>query len=86
MKPNTFTVVVNSHSTAIKREWLRVPEAVQISGMCRSSIYQLITSRAVKSFSHRKPGTKRGHRLISHKSLVNYLNAAAAAAELDQQT
>jgi hypothetical protein len=60
----------------IKPEWIRIPQAMHISGMCRSVIYQLINSGAIKSFCHKKPGALTGLRLISYDSLVNYLNRA----------
>jgi hypothetical protein len=64
----------------IKPEWIRIPNAVRISGICRSAIYELINSGAIKSFSHRKRGCALGQRLISYDSLVAYLNGAYEAA------
>jgi len=60
----------------IKPEWVRVTEAVKISGLCRSSIYELIGSDKIKSFSNRARGCQRGVRLISYDSLVEYLERA----------
>lgn len=63
----------------LKPEWIRVPDAVRISGICRSAIYELINSGAIKSFSHRKRGKVLGQRLISYDSLVSYLTHACEA-------
>ena len=63
----------------IKPEWIRIPDAVRISGICRSAIYELINSGAIKSFSHRKRGKVLGQRLISYDSLVSYLTHACEA-------
>ncbi len=60
----------------LKPEWIRVPDAVRISGICRSAIYELINAGAVRSFSHKKRGAILGQRLISYDSLVDYLNRA----------
>ena len=60
----------------LKPEWIRVPDAVRISGICRSAIYELINSGAIRSFSHKKRGAVLGQRLISYDSLVDYLDRA----------
>ncbi len=60
----------------IKPEWIRIPDAVRISGICRSAIYELINSGAIRSFAHKKRGAVLGQRLISYDSLVDYLNRA----------
>lgn len=64
----------------IKPEWIRVPDAVRISGLSRSTIYELIASDAIKSFSNRQRGAQRGARLINYDSLLDYLDSAYAAA------
>jgi predicted DNA-binding transcriptional regulator AlpA len=64
------------NSSNLKIEWIRVPDAVRISGICRSAIYELIKTGAIKSFSHRKRGKILGQRLISYDSLVDYLDRA----------
>jgi len=60
----------------IKPEWIRVPEAVKVSGLSRSSIYELIASSKIKSFSNRARGSQRGSRLISYDSLLGFLEDA----------
>ena len=68
---------VNANSP--KPEWIRIPDAVRVSGICRSAIYELIGSGAIKSFSHRKRGNVLGQRLISYDSLLAYLSQAYEA-------
>ncbi|NBV85445.1 MAG: DNA-binding protein [Verrucomicrobia bacterium] len=63
----------------IKPEWVRVPEAVKVSGLSRSSIYELIASGKIKSFSNRARGSQRGIRLISYDSLLGFLEDAYLA-------
>lgn len=59
----------------IKPEWIRVPDAVHISGLSRSTIYELIASGAIKSFCKRERGAVRGMRLIFYDSLTGYLES-----------
>lgn len=50
-------------------EWSRVPEAVRRFGLGRSTIYELIRNREIKTALIRKRGNTRGIRLISTDSL-----------------
>lgn len=61
---------------SLKPEWIRVPAAVRVSGISRSSLYELIASGKIKSFSNRQRGAVRGIRLISYDSLMAYLESA----------
>ena len=60
----------------LKPEWIKVPAAVRLSGIGRSSIYELIKANRIKSFSKRKRGSQHGSRLISYDSLVDYMETA----------
>lgn len=58
--------------------YLRLPrngEKCSVSGLCRSTIYELVSgpTPAVKSKLLKQPGSKRGIRLIETASLVAYL-------------
>lgn len=70
----------------IKPEWIRVPDAVQLSGLSRSKIYELIASGAIKSFSQRQRGAQRGVRLISYDSVIDYLESAYQASSTSPAT
>jgi hypothetical protein len=50
-------------------EWLRVPEAVRRFGLSRSTLYELIRNREIKTALIRKRGNTTGIRLISTDSL-----------------
>jgi hypothetical protein len=67
----------SAHLKNIRPVWLRVPEAVRLSGLCRSSIYALISSGKIKSFTNKiHRDCQRGTRLISYDSLMSYLEQA----------
>src|SRR5262249_59746477 len=57
----------------IQPEWLRLPDAIRVSGIGRSTLYQLLNSGAIKSVALRKRGCQRGIRLISADSLRAYI-------------
>jgi hypothetical protein len=68
---------VHQFNQTLKPEWLRVPEAVRLFGLCRSSLYELITAGTIKSTALRKRGAVRGIRLISYDSLASFVENAA---------
>ena len=78
MENESSTTSERSHPD-IKPEWVRVPEAVKISGLGRSSIYELIGAGKIKTFSKRARGSRRGVRLISYDSLLEFLERAYLA-------
>jgi hypothetical protein len=61
----------------MKPEWLRVPDAIRVSGIGRSTLYDLISSGSVKSALLRKRGRQRGIRLISYDSLLAHIESFA---------
>jgi hypothetical protein len=61
----------------IKPEWLRLPDAIRVSGIGRSSLYALLSSGRLKSAVVRKRGCQRGIRLISADSLRAYIESFA---------
>ncbi len=75
----------NQTEAEVNPRWIRIRDAVRVSGICRSSIYELINSGAVKSFSHKKEGQTLGQRLISYQSLIDYLDAAYEASKKEAQ-
>jgi len=68
---------VKQINNQLRPEWLRVPEAVRVFGLCRSAIYILIAEGAIRSTALRKRGAIRGIRLISYDSLADYVERAA---------
>jgi Helix-turn-helix domain len=65
---------------ASKPEWLRIPEAVRIFGIGRSSLYLLIREGRIRSCALRQRGAMRGIRLISYDSLVAFIEEQVEAA------
>lgn len=68
---------IHQFNNSTKPEWLRVPEATRVFGLCRSSLYELIASGAIKSTAFKKRGALRGIRLISYDSLAQFIEKAA---------
>jgi hypothetical protein len=61
----------------MKPEWLRIPDAIRVCGLGRSTLYGLLSSGSVKSVLIRKRGCQRGIRLISADSLRSYVESFA---------
>jgi hypothetical protein len=61
----------------IQPEWFRLHDAIRVTGIGRSTLYQLISSGSVKSVLLRKRGRQRGIRLISADSLRAYIESFA---------
>jgi hypothetical protein len=59
----------------MKPEWLRLPDAIRVSGIGRSTLYQLLGDGSIKSVVLRKRGNQRGIRLISADSLRAYIES-----------
>lgn len=70
---------IHQSSQTLKPEWIRVPEAVRVFSLCRSSLYELIAAGKIKSTCLRKRGAVRGIRLISYDSLAAYVDQAVRA-------
>jgi hypothetical protein len=78
MKPTTsFAVQDIGPLPPVKPEWLRLPDAVRVSGIGRSTLYMLIKSGEVRSASIRKRNRTRGIRLINRDSLNDYIEKFA---------
>jgi hypothetical protein len=68
----------------IQPEWLRLPDAIRVSGIGRSTLYSLLGSGSVKSALIRKRGCQRGIRLISADSLRAYIESFATKGGITQ--
>ncbi|MEI6714384.1 MAG: hypothetical protein WCO60_11575 [Verrucomicrobiota bacterium] len=71
----TYTTGSKADASLVKPEWIRVPEAIRVSGLKRSSLYKLLLENRIKSFSNKERGARRGVRLISHDGLIAYMEA-----------
>ena len=70
----------------LKPEWIRVDDAVRVSGISRSKIYELIKAEKIRSFSKRERGALRGIRLIFLDSLLDHIERMYAAAKTNVGT
>lgn len=61
-------------NSTLRPAWIRVPLAMHLFGISRSSLYELIAENKIKSASIRKRNALRGIRLINVDSLEEYLN------------
>jgi hypothetical protein len=68
-------------SPSLKPEWLRLPDASRVSGIGRSSLYNLIKENKIKSVSLRKRNSFRGIRLINADSLNAFIESFANGGE-----
>ncbi|MDB3939511.1 AlpA family phage regulatory protein [Verrucomicrobiales bacterium] len=66
---------------ALKPEWIRIPEAVRISGMSRSKIYELMNAGKIRNSSLAEEGQTKGTRLVSYASLMHLIESRATGGE-----
>jgi Helix-turn-helix domain len=66
----------------LRCRYLRVEQAIQFYPWKRAKLYQLMNRGDIKSFVSKERGNLRGIRLIDRDSMDQYLERAAAAAEL----
>jgi hypothetical protein len=64
-------------SPSLKRSWLRIPAAIHVSGIPRSSLYELIKAGKIKSACIRKRNSIRGIRLVNVDSLEAFIESFA---------
>jgi hypothetical protein len=64
-----------SHCEPLQPEWLRLPDAIRFSGIGRSRLYQLIDGGKIRSVCLRDRQKVRGIRLVSAKSLSDYISS-----------
>jgi len=69
--------------TALKPEWIRIPEAVRVSGLSRSKIYELMNAGRIRNSSFAEEGQTKGTRLISYQSLMSLIESRATGGEED---
>jgi hypothetical protein len=61
----------------LRPEWIRLNTAVQLFGVSRSRLYDLIAERKIKSFALRERNQIKGTRLISFDSLCEFFEKEA---------
>ena len=73
---NVGAVFATACNNQLKPEWCRIPEAIRLFGICRSSLYELIAEGKIKSTCLKKRGALRGVRLVSFDSLAAFIEAS----------
>lgn len=81
IQPQSDSATPNDTKLQIEPEWLKIPEAVRFSRICRSKIYTLIRSGKIRSVSLREEGETKGTRLVSVHSLRRFLESRASGGE-----
>lgn len=64
-----------TENNTVQAVWLRVPQAVNLTGISRSKIYELLASGAIRSASLRNPGQRHATRLIERESLLAFIES-----------
>lgn len=65
----------SSPNQSVQPVWLRVPQAVQLTGLSRSKVYELLAAGRIKSASLRDAGQRHATRLIERASLLAFIEA-----------
>ena len=67
--------MTNTESSELTREWIRVIDAVRITGISKPKIYQLLAAKKIRSVSLREPGQTRATRLVHLDSLREFIES-----------
>mgnify|MGYP006929195975 FL=1 len=70
---------MNVASNQIENIWIRVGDAVTLSGISRSGLYELFDSKGgpIKTSNIRSRGKTRGIRLINKHSLLEFIESCS---------
>ena len=66
-----------TETNTVQAIWLRVPQAVQLTGLSRSKVYELLGAGAIRSASLRDPGQRHAVRLIDRADLLAFIESRA---------
>jgi hypothetical protein len=74
---HTTTPILEKIGTApqIVPLWLRIPDAVRVSSLCRSSLYGLMRKGKIRSVCLRPSNGQKGIRLINAESLNSFIQS-----------
>lgn len=71
-------------SKSLQAVWIRVPQAVQLTGLSRSKIYELLAAGLIRNASLKSPGQRHGTRLIERESLLAFIESYVESAEVKE--
>ncbi len=63
-----------------KPEFVRVDKAVQLFGIGRTKLYELMSAGKIEAYTLRERGQIKGTRLISYDSLVEFIESQQSVA------
>ena len=66
-----------TETNTVQAIWLRVQQAVQLTGLSRSKVYELLSAGAIRSASLRDPGQRHAVRLIDRADLLAFIESRA---------
>ena len=66
-----------TETNTVQAIWLRVPQAVQLTGLSRSKVYELLSAGEIRSASLRDPGQRHAVRLIDRADLLAFIESRA---------
>jgi hypothetical protein len=69
------------HASTTTPEWIRIDEAMALTGIRRTRLFQLLKGKRVKSASLAEPGQRGAVRLIHRQSLLDYIESRATGGE-----
>ena len=72
------------HVSKLQPEWVRIPDAVRLSGIGRSRLYVLIDAGEIRSVCLRGRQRVRGIRLIHVGSLNDYIGSFERKEEVNE--
>lgn len=70
---------------ALEPSWIRISQAVRLSGLSRSKLYELMKAGRLRNSSLAEEGQTKGTRLISYRSLMDLIEAHATGGEKDAE-
>jgi excisionase family DNA binding protein len=71
-------MINSTESTTTQPVWLRLPEAVRLTGLSRSKVYELLAAGRIRSASLRDPGQRHATRLIDRADLLAFIERHAS--------
>jgi hypothetical protein len=68
-----------TESTVHRADWIRIPEAIQVVNLSRSTLYANfdISGGAIRTASVKRRGAIRGARMVSRTSLLAWIDSFA---------
>jgi excisionase family DNA binding protein len=70
-------MIDTTESATVQAVWLRIPQAVQLTNISRSKLYELVASGAIRSASLRNEGQRHATRLIDKAALLAFIEKHA---------